>query len=346
MTQRLLGDLASITVGHVGPMADEYQSSGVPFLRSLNVRPFRIDLTDIRYISSAFHSSLKKSALSPGDVVVVRTGEPGTAAVIPEELEVSNCSDLVVIRPGRELDSKFLCYYMNGAARGFVDSRTVGAVQQHFNVSSAREIPMPDLNLEEQQVISNTLGSLDALAAENRRQMENILRMSKILYGTLSKAEGMDVPLGSLCDINPTKERKAGSGVITYLPIGAVGDGFVDWPEQVLWLDAPAAARLRVSAGDVIWSRVRPNRRSHALLVSPPDNTIVTTGMVVLRPKAISAAQLFAITDSADFSRYLSSKADGTTYPTVDSAVFETAKVRTLKSKAADHEAEQHSIGE
>ena len=37
-----------ITVGHVGPMAHEYTSSGVPFLRSQDVRPFRVCLTNRR----------------------------------------------------------------------------------------------------------------------------------------------------------------------------------------------------------------------------------------------------------------------------------------------------------
>ena len=39
-----------ITVGHVGSMATEYQETGVPFLRSQNVRPFRLDLEGVKYI--------------------------------------------------------------------------------------------------------------------------------------------------------------------------------------------------------------------------------------------------------------------------------------------------------
>jgi type I restriction enzyme S subunit len=32
-----------VTVGYVGPMAQEYRNSGVTFLRSLNIKPFRLD---------------------------------------------------------------------------------------------------------------------------------------------------------------------------------------------------------------------------------------------------------------------------------------------------------------
>src|SRR2546425_13260518 len=82
-----------ITVGHVGPMASEYVEEGVPFLRSQNVEQFRLNRSELRYVSRAFHEKLRKSALHPGDVVVVRTGYPGTACVIPRSLPEANCED-------------------------------------------------------------------------------------------------------------------------------------------------------------------------------------------------------------------------------------------------------------
>ena len=158
---RPLDELADITVGFVGPMKYEYVEAGIPFLRSQNIKPFRIDLDDVKYINDEFHRRLSKSSLRPGDVVVVRTGTPGTAAVIPETLPIANCSDLVVIRPKDTLDPWYLSYFINGAAKGFVSSRLVGAVQQHFNVGSARELRIPNLPLVKQQAKASVLRSLD-----------------------------------------------------------------------------------------------------------------------------------------------------------------------------------------
>jgi type I restriction enzyme S subunit len=76
--QVLLEDVAEeITVGHVGSMASEYIPAGIPFLRSQNIEPFGITFNDLKYISHDFHFRLRKSVLSPGDVVIVRTGKPG-----------------------------------------------------------------------------------------------------------------------------------------------------------------------------------------------------------------------------------------------------------------------------
>jgi len=163
-----LGEVADeVTVGHVGPMVDEYHLSGVPFLRSQNVLPHRIDLSDIKFIDRDFHSKLKKSALRPGDVVTVRTGKPGTTAVVPDSLAEANCSDLVITRPGPALDAQWLSYYVNVAASDYVSAHLVGAVQQHFNVGAAKNMVLHLPPLNEQQAIAEVLGALDYKIAAN-----------------------------------------------------------------------------------------------------------------------------------------------------------------------------------
>ena len=138
--------------------------------------PFRINDADIRYITPEFHAKLKKSALRPGDVVIVRTGKPGATAIIPEWLTEANCSDLVIVRPGVNLDRRFLVYFMNSrpAARR---SAFIGAVQQHFNVGSARSLKLTFAAVREQQAIACILGALDD-------KIELNVRMNRTLEAT------------------------------------------------------------------------------------------------------------------------------------------------------------------
>jgi type I restriction enzyme S subunit len=171
-----------VTVGFVGTKTNEYIDHGIPFRRSLNVDRFKINSRDIRYISRDFHSRISKSRLIPGDVVIVRTGKPGTCAVIPEELPESNCSDLVIVRCGSEILNRFFCYYVNSAASNHIAAHLVGAVQQHFNVASAKtmEIPLPPI--QEQKAIAHILGTLDDKIELNRKTNETLEAMAKALF--------------------------------------------------------------------------------------------------------------------------------------------------------------------
>jgi type I restriction enzyme S subunit len=152
---RVLGSLCDrITVGHVGSMANLYKPSGIPFLRSQNIRPFSVSMENLVYIDDEFHASLRKSSLQAGDVAIVRTGYPGTAAVIPESLGVANCSDLVIVKPGPEVDGQFLAAFFNSSfGKGLVGGKLVGAAQKHFNVGAAKEVVLHVPPLVEQRAI-------------------------------------------------------------------------------------------------------------------------------------------------------------------------------------------------
>lgn len=172
-----------ITVGHVGSMADKYVPEGVPFLRSQNITPFKICFDGIKHIDEAFNIKLKKSSLRPGDVAVVRTGYPGTAAVIPPSLPVSNCADLVVITPSKELDSWFLsCLFNSIWGKGAVAGNLVGVAQQHFNVSAAKNLTIYLPPLVTQRRVSSILSAYDDLIENNTRRIEILEEMARRLY--------------------------------------------------------------------------------------------------------------------------------------------------------------------
>ncbi len=171
-----------LTVGFVGSMASEYVEQGIPFFRSLNIEPFRINKQDLKYISKEFHAKLKKSSLHPGDVVIVRTGKPGACLVVPEWVTEANCSDLVIIRPGKKIDSHYLSYYVNSVATGHVNAHLVGAVQQHFNVSSARSMKIMLPSIEEQKAITSILNAINDKIEINNRINKTLEEMAQALF--------------------------------------------------------------------------------------------------------------------------------------------------------------------
>jgi type I restriction enzyme S subunit len=148
----------------------------------MNIEPFRINKDDLKYISPEFHAKIKKSRLRAGDVVIVRTGDPGTAAVVPEWMHDGNCSDLVIARPGPGVDAAFLCYYVNAVTHHIVNEHVVGAVQQHFNVGSAKSLKLPLPPLPEQRAIARVLGGLDDKIELNRRMNRTLEDLARGLF--------------------------------------------------------------------------------------------------------------------------------------------------------------------
>lgn len=172
-----------VTVGFVGKMADQYVADGIPFLRSQNIQPFHVERDGLLEIGDVFHDRIKKSALREGDVAVVRTGYPGTAAVVPADLDGSNCADLVIITPSKDLNPHFLAALFNstwGAAH--VSGQLVGSAQQHFNVGSAKAMEVRLPNRGEQDRIADVLCSMTDLIDNNRQRIEILEEMARLLY--------------------------------------------------------------------------------------------------------------------------------------------------------------------
>ena len=193
-----LSDVAELTVGYVGTMGREYSSQGVLFLRSLNIKPFRFDLSDIKYIPEEFHRKLNKSALHTNDVVIVRTGVPGTCSVIPPELDGCNCADLVIVRPNQEvIDPYFLCAFINSWGRAQVSNVKVGAVQKHFNVTSAEEMLIPVIDIKAQRAISDLLHKINDKIDNNNAICADLEAMAKLLYDFILDPKGGQASLPS-----------------------------------------------------------------------------------------------------------------------------------------------------
>lgn len=163
-----------VTVGIVVKPASYYVSEGVPALRSLNIKPGKIVLHDLVYFSESDNNTkLAKTKLKAGDLVLVRSGQPGTAAVVPHELDGVNAIDLLIATPLPKLvDVTFLCDFFNSVGgRNLVLSKQRGQVQKHLNVGSLNEavIPLPPIPL--QREFARRVTAVEALKLAHRASL-------------------------------------------------------------------------------------------------------------------------------------------------------------------------------
>lgn len=163
-----------VTVGVVIKPASHYVRDGVPALRTLNVKPGRIDLEELVYFSEASNRGpLAKSRLRAGDLVVARTGKPGTAAIVPPELDGANAIDLIVATPETAVASPiYLESLLNSKiGRRIVSAAARGQIQQHLNVGALKVAPVPLPSLHEQREFGARIGAVNAQRAVVQRAL-------------------------------------------------------------------------------------------------------------------------------------------------------------------------------
>lgn len=174
-----------ITVGIVVKPADLYVEAGhgVLALRSLNVFPGRFVLNETVEINHNGHKAHDKSALKTGDIVIVRTGRPGDAAVIPPELDGTNCIDLIVAKPGSDIIAQYVVTFLNSQfGRRLFASGMTGTAQQHFNVGEFSKMKLPLPKIEEQK---RFVERLKQISSPSEMLKERLININHIRIGVL-----------------------------------------------------------------------------------------------------------------------------------------------------------------
>lgn len=142
---------------------------GIKAFRSANVREFHVEDKNWAYLSIAGHQANARSIVHTGDILIVRSGYPGTACVVPEQFNGCNAIDILIAVPNRDLVlPEFLCAYTNSPlGKKFVNEKKRGVGQKHFNVSgySKMLISVPSLGKQEEIVkkIASRLSVCDSI---------------------------------------------------------------------------------------------------------------------------------------------------------------------------------------
>lgn len=330
--QKLI-DLEQVEVGDgYRTKSDQLGVTGIPILRVADVHNGKLLPSYKDLIKEEYLSKINKKLSQQDDVVITTKGTVGRIAQIPKEFPTHAYSPQVCYLRSLDqkvIDSDWLYYWARSREFTRQAEKYLGQTDMapYISLSDLRsfELELPDI--ETQLKIVSSIKPLEELLSANERVINQVRYLSQNVFQYLVSFSNEKIQLKDLASISPSRESKPTNTEIFYIQIGDVSDGSVEVPEPMNWLDAPASARLSVIPGDIIWSRVRPNRRSHAYLVDPAPNTIVTTGMTVIRAVNAPSSYLFAATDSIQFSEYLARHADGTTYPTVDDSTFMNAEI-------------------
>ncbi len=143
-----------------------YPTSGVPFIRSLNVRMRHFQWDNIAFISPETHAEMAATQVHANDVLLNITGASiGRVACAPKELQEGNVNQHVsIVRPDLTLEPRYLMYWLSQPRiQEFINDKQKGATRQGFTKAQIEAFNIPMAPISEQREI---VAELDALQAE------------------------------------------------------------------------------------------------------------------------------------------------------------------------------------
>jgi type I restriction enzyme S subunit len=330
-----------------------YSESGVPVIRGTNLpSDCMFSFDDFVFVTEEKADELQANNAHPGDLVFTQRGTIGQVGLIPRDScfrrFVISQSQMKLTVDHAVADALFLYYFFSAADTvQRIQNLAFAAGVPHINLDILRNFEVPLLPLPIQQRIAGILSAYDELIENSQRRIKILEAMARALYrewfvhfrfpgfesvprvpspfGEIP--QGWEVKkLGDVAEVNRAQiNARNAPEELHYIDISSVSPGQIDSITTYAFADAPGRARRIVQHGDVLWSCVRPNRRSHAQVMHPVPDTIASTGFAVLTPTKVPFTFLYFATTTDDFVAYLTNNATGAAYPAVTAATFEKA---------------------
>ncbi len=244
-----------------------------------------------------------------------------------------------------DLNQRCLNYFRSPIGRSRIRAIVGGAAVKGIRGSDLKLIKVHVPPIDEQIAIRQVVALYDDLITTNQRRIALLEDAARRLYrewfvhlrfpGHESVPVKDGVPEGwrkqTLASVADVNARSIGArdkpDSVLYIDISSVSTGLIGEVTPYAFADAPGRARRRVDHGDVIWSCVRPNRRSYALIWEPDEKLVASTGFAVLSAISVPFSYLYFTTTTDDFVGHLEQNATGAAYPAVTAKTFEDAEI-------------------
>lgn len=314
-----------ISYGVVQPGRED--SAGVPIVRVKDLRQGRIDAGTPLRVAPSVSMRHSRTVLRGGELLISVVGTIGESAVVPASLAGWNVARAIaVIRP-RGVSADWIRLALETRdAQAEISGALNTTVQATLNLGDLKKlsIPMPDSAVR--RAIVEVLGALDGKVAANNRLQVMVDDLLDAEFSRLALGRST-TELRGIADVNVGSVKPQPGADLRYLDISSVEQGVYAEPEKTSWDSAPGRARRALKFGDTVWSTVRPNRRSHALILDDDPLLVASTGLAVLSPKPGRVAGTYEAARRDVFVSYLESVAEGSAYPAVRADRFEEAPI-------------------
>ncbi len=311
------------------------EGEGYPLIRTPNIGPGYLDLTDVHRVSKETYDIRNARAVpQPMDLILAREAPAGNVGIIREGQWVCLGQRTVLIRPDqKKVDPWFLNYYLNAPRqRHRLLSNANGATVSHVNMPVIRNLPVDMPSMEAQRRIASILMAYDNLIENNRKQIslleEAAQRLYKewfvdlrfpgyenaeIIHGVPTgwkRSELGDLVFQSGCSVKKTERGEFGH----YLPIDSIPSKAITCWESDSIINA-SSSLISFRRDDFLFGAMRPY--FHKVIIAPYKGLTRSTCLVLSAFDENYWAYAYMTLFAGDCVRYATAISVGTTMPYV-----------------------------
>jgi len=342
-TKCKIGDLGQVVTGKTPSTSKrEYYGHEYPFITPSDITG-SFHVTPATYLSSEGARLLNKIMIPAKSVCYTCIASIGKICVTKEDSFTNQQINSIIVDEEKN-DFRYV-YYLLKFYTNHIKAIATGAATPIVNKERFSNVEVSVHKLDKQKRIADILSAYDDLIENNQKQIklleEAAMRLYKEWFVKLrfpghENTKIVDgVPerwrqgqLREYIKVNPRSiSKNYPYQEIQYIDIGSVNHGRIEKITTYRLSDAPGRAKRLACDGDTIWGMVRPNLKAYALVLSPGENYVFSTGFAILSPKNIPYTFLYCLVTQDSFVGYLINCTNGSAYPAVKPIHFEEAKV-------------------
>lgn len=166
----------------------EYQTDGMLFVTSENVRNGVLDISSPKFLPVEFHRKLKNSQLKDGDMLINIVGASiGRSCLYKSEYEYANINQAVcLMRLNGAAQPEFISYFLQSqeTVNRLLSSQT-GSARQNLSLGDIRNFMFVLPTQSEQKRIAEVLSSVDEKVSVNQKLKAELTTLKKGLMRDL-----------------------------------------------------------------------------------------------------------------------------------------------------------------
>lgn len=170
-----------ITVGIANSATHAYTKRGIALIRNTNIKPNYLDETDIAHITQDFAKKYESKKLKADDILICRTGYPGTACLVPKKYEGAQTFTTLIVRIDKSYAlPAYVCQYINSdRGKEYLNKTSIGGGQKNSGAGIIKDLLIPIPCIDEQYAILEILQSLDNKISIITTKLDSIKRLKQ-----------------------------------------------------------------------------------------------------------------------------------------------------------------------